>query len=110
MPSSGWGPGEQVDGAHDTKQELAQSDCEVDQWDEFAGGDAVNDDEGPDDQDITADQNGDRDFLVDLWPFARPIRDFVHYPSCCFLLKRRSVSTNITISVYPRIAKGFNYP
>ena len=70
LPCIHWG---QEGQSHDTAQELNKSDCEDDQWGIF--NDAEGGDEDVMDCDLMADDaNAARDFLIDLWPYARPAR------------------------------------
>lgn len=61
---------------HNPKSELKDSDCEDDQWDIFqTGDDATEEDDKLDGEEAC--ENLPRDYLVDLWPFARPLRCLV---------------------------------
>lgn len=73
---------------HNPKSELKDSDCEDDQWDIFqTGDDATEEDDKLDGEEgeKSACENLPRDYLVDLWPFARRLRCLVgwvfeHFP------------------------------
>lgn len=59
---------------HDPKNELKDSDCEDNQWDIFeTADDAVEEEDKLDGEEVCL----PRDYLVDLWPFARPLRCLV---------------------------------
>ena len=62
-------------GPHDTAQELNKSDCEDDQWAVFNEAEEGGQEDAMECDGLGVDEeNTPRDFLIDLWPYARPVR------------------------------------